>query len=96
MFCGDRGKRLIPSKNSNPRIQKEVAIKIVFFLRNGGKVEWPVPNPEGFSFLTLCKSIRADGHFLTNEFYLNHDEIACIGLDGGSASFMQPPHPTPQ
>lgn len=57
-------------------------MNIKFFLRNGAVIEWPVPDPEHFSFVALMKAIRADGHFIAPDVYIPHEQIACIGLDG--------------
>lgn len=67
-------------------------MKVRFFLRHGAMVEWPVPDPDNFSFQVLCLNIRAQGYFVAPDLFIPEDEIGCIGLEGGSARVV---HPSP-
>lgn len=65
-------------------------MKVRFFLRHGAMVEWPVPEGDQFSLPAMCQAIRASGFFVSPDLYIPADEIACIGLEGGSFKVQQP------
>lgn len=56
-------------------------MKVIFYLKGAVRIDWRVPQPEGFNFQILCKMIRADGQFLTEGVYVQATEIAAILLD---------------
>lgn len=77
------------------------ALTVQFFLRHGTIVSWPVPANQPFSLGVLAINVRSQGYFISDDVYIPADEIACIGLAGGSAKVRQPsvqqaPHPTKQ
>ena len=58
-------------------------MRVIFYLKGNLQVKWtPVPEQQ-FNFLLLVKAIRSDGHFLSNELYIQASEIAAIQLDTG-------------
>lgn len=85
-----------------PKPAAPPSLVVQFFLRHGSIVSWPVPAVGQFSFAVMCSNIRAAGCFMTDDFYIPQDEIACIGLGGGTARVRnpsippQPQHPTKQ
>ena len=67
-------------------------MKIRFFLQFGF-VEWNVPPAmltNNFSFIGLCKNIRADGHFISEDIFLPAEGIQAIAIvkDNISATYV--------
>ena len=56
----------------------------------GGVIEWPVPAGQSFNMTSFITGIRGAGCFLTEDIYIPHDEIACIGY-GAAALKVTPP-----
>ena len=59
-------------------------MKVIFFLKQpAARIEWPIQVAEGqsFNFPMLCKAIRADGYFLSNETYVSADNISMMAFD---------------
>ena len=54
---------------------------ITFFLRGPARVDWEVPKPEHFSFEMMVKQIRADGHFVASNLYVNAADLMAIGVN---------------
>lgn len=70
---------------------------LVFFLKHGAKVEWPVPEADAanFSLQVLALNVRATGFFGAQNCYIPGDEIACIGMDNGGVKVRMPQHAAP-
>lgn len=57
-------------------------MKITFFLRGPSRVDWEVPQPDNFNFYLMVKAIRSDGHFVTENLYINGADITAIAVEG--------------
>lgn len=85
-----------------PKPAAPPSLIVQFFLRHGSIVSWPVPEGQAFSLAMLVMNVRSNGYFVHEDLYIPGDEIACIGLAGGTARVRnpsippQPQHPTKQ
>ena len=66
-------------------------MKLIFFLTNGGKIEWPIPVPSEFNFIMTCKVCRADGYFICNNLYVDMSKVDVLALEGSgeTANFVE-------
>jgi len=56
-------------------------MKIVFFMKNGNRIEVPIPDPSSFNFIFMMKSVRADGYLLGPAIYIESDSISAAFVE---------------
>jgi hypothetical protein len=53
---------------------------ITFHLRGSVRIDWEVPHPEQFNFQMMAKLLRADGHLLADNIYINAADLIAIEI----------------